>query len=201
MSQVTNLTAKSVAVTALLFLITITSFSCSKSPSGVRAQVKKTSSLNLNQPVSAQAEAQAAAQNVLYKIASVSTPTIPEDGSPIQVSFELLTPSNQYLPVTTSHSSSNLDAQGVYQDTGRGVQIYVSARCTPDNCSKYYLLITVVRNGQALFQSGALSYRDDCSSFYSISVTNSFSSLDAFQTYVNAATQYAAPKNDCSANE
>ena len=194
MSQTKNQPFQKILVVMALSLLAITSFSCAKKASGVRGSVKKTSQLNMNPNVTAQAEQTASAQKVLYKIASISTPTVAEDGSGTTVSFELLTPSNQYLPFTTTHVSGALSRQGVYQDTVNNVQVNIQSKCATTDCASYYLLVTVLRNNVAVFQTGAVSYANDAS-FYSISVTNGFQTVEALQSYV-AGTQYATPKND-----
>lgn len=194
MSQYKTPHFQKIATSLVLVLVTITSFSCAKKASGVRGQVKKSEYLNMNPGVSAQAEQQASVQNAVYKIASISTPNMTDAG--LTVDFEMLTPSNQYLPVTTHHENS-LEAQGQYNDTQRGLQVIVSSRCSADDCSKYLLLITVTRNNTAVFQSAAVSYKDDCK-FYSISVTNSFQTLDALDSYVRSNPNYATPRNDCA---
>ena len=197
MSQTKNQPFKKVLVVVALSLLAITSFSCAKKATGVRGLVKKTSQLNMNPNATAQAEQTASAQKVLYKIASISTPSAAADGSGTSVSFELLTPSNQYLPFTTTHTAGALSRQGLYQDTVNNVQVNIQSKCTTADCASYYLLVTVLRNNVALFQTGAVSYAND-NAFYSISVTNGYQSVDALESYV-ATTQYATPKNDASA--
>lgn len=193
-----NATFKKLAVALALSVLAITSFSCAKKAAGVRGQVKKTSNINMNPGVTAQAEQTAAAQRVLYKIASISTPVVNADGS-ASVSFELLTPANQYLPFTTTHVASALTRQGVYNDTANGVQVSIQAKCTTTDCGSFYLLVGVAKNNAILFQTGAVSYASDAS-FYGISVTNNFNSVEALQSYV-ATTAYATPRNDLPAED
>ncbi|MBC7467374.1 MAG: hypothetical protein H7256_15395 [Bdellovibrio sp.] len=198
MSQTKNPTFKKSLVVLVLSLLAVTSFSCAKKATGVRGQVKKTSQLNMNPGVTAQAEQTASAQKVLYKIASISTPVSATDGSGgTSVSFELLTPANQYLPFTTTHVAGALTRQGLYQDTVNNVQVSVQSKCTTADCTSYYLLVSVLKNNVAVFQTGAVSYAND-QYFYGISVTNNFTSVDSLQSYV-ASTQYATPRNDMPA--
>lgn len=176
-----------------LILLVFHSFSCSqKKASGVRGQVKKNQAV-INPTTSTQAQQQAAAADALYKINSISFPNATGSGHTVEV--ELLTPGNEYLPVTTSHENGNLDSQGIYNDTARGLKVYVQARCSTDDCFKYILLVTVTRNNQSVYQTGALSYSNDCK-FNSISV-----SPNAGQMYQNLSTfefslQNIQPVND-----
>jgi hypothetical protein len=167
----------------LLFVVAFLSLSaCAPKKSGVRAQVK-TGQTSLNSGISAIAEQQAAAQNAIYKISTISLPKPTDLG--VIVESELLNPTHQYLPVTTTHENGVLDSQGVFNDSGRGLQVQVRARCSDTDCYKYLLLVTVSRNNQPLFQSGAISFKDDCN-FYSISMGTAtgqmFQSIDAFDT-------------------
>jgi hypothetical protein len=169
-------------------VISLVVFSCAPKKSGVRASVKSTQT-NLNPAVSSVAEQQATAQNAIYKISSISIPTDTDAG--VTVSSELLNPSNQYLPITTSHENGAMNSQGVFNDSARGLQVHVDARCSADGCYKYQLLVTVVRNNQAVFQSAAISFKNDCS-FKSISVGSNagqmFRSMDEFESkYSNVA--------------
>ncbi len=168
----------------------ILAFSCAPQKQGVRAQVK-TEQTNLNPATSTTADQQAQAQNAIYKINTVSLPV--ETNGGVVINSELLTPNSQYMPISTSHENGTLNSQGVFNDTARGLQVFVNARCDNASCDKYLLLVTVVRNNQAVYQSGALSYKDDCN-FYSIAVGNStgsmFQSMDAFanSSYANRAS-------------
>ncbi len=163
-------------------LIVTCSFSCAPKKSGVRATVK-TGQTSLSAATSVPAEQQAAAQSSLYKISSISLPNATDAG--VTIDSELLNPSNQYLPLTTRHENGILDSQGIFNDSARGLQVHVNSRCTDTGCTKYLLLVTVVRNNQAVFQSGAISFKEDCN-FYSISVSTSsgqmFQSLNDFDS-------------------
>jgi hypothetical protein len=165
---------------AMLGLFFFVALSCAPKKQGVRGQIK-TGQTSLNPGNSAIAEQQAQAQNAMYKINTISYPTPSDYG--VSIDSELLTPSSDYLPITTNHQSSQMDSQGTFSDSSRGLQVLVNSRCSDMDCTKYMLLVTVTRNNQAVFQSGAISYKDDCN-FYSISNTadtgGMFQSLDAF---------------------
>lgn len=197
MSQIKTTKMNRILPLLALSLFCLSTFSCAKKASGVRGSVKKTESISMNQPVSTQAEQQAAAQNSLYKIATISTPAPTDNG--VSVDFEILTPLNQYLPVTTKFENGNLNSSGTYQDPTRGNQVRMDSRCSADGCSKYLLLVQVIRNGATIFQTAAVSYKTDCS-FYTISVTNSFSTIDALDSYVQRNSAFSAPRNDCVGN-
>lgn len=189
MNQIkTNLFFKGlVAVTLSLFVT-----SCAPKKQGVRATVK-TAQTSLNPGGSAVADQQATALNAIYKINSISLPSATDYG--VVINSDLLTPSNQYLPISTSHENGVLDSQGIFNDSSRGLQVYVNARCSDAECTKYLLLVTAVRNNQAVYQSGAVSYKEDCQ-FWSISNTSStgqmYNSMDAF----SSATSGVPPMGD-----
>lgn len=172
----------------VIFSLVVTGFSCAPKKSGVRASVK-TGQTSLNAATSTVAEQQATAQNAIYKISTISLPTVTDAG--ITVASELLNPGNQYLPITTRHENGNLDSQGIFNDSARGLQVYVNSRCSDTDCYKYLLLVTVVRNNQAIFQSGAISFKEDCN-FYSISIGTStgqmFQSLNDFESRYSSTT-------------
>lgn len=166
----------------LLISLSAVTLACAPKKQGVRAAVK-TGQTSLNPGASAVAEQQASAQNAIYKIASVSLPSPTDYG--VTISADLLTPNNQYLPITTSHESGRLDSEGVFNDSARGLLVYVNSRCSDYTCNKYMLLVTVTRNNQAIFQSGAISFQEDCN-FYSIANTATtgqmFRSMDEFDS-------------------
>lgn len=170
--------------------------SCSKKAAGVRAQVK-TQRNDLNASVSGQADAQAAAQNAIYRIYTVSIPNETDQGQSVDV--QLQTPDGMVLPVTTHHNSGQLDSQGRYTDSARGLEVYVQARCSADNCAKYLLIVTVLRSQQMVYQSLALSYKDDCK-FYSLSSSANagtfYSSLNAAESILPRQYPNAVPTND-----
>ncbi|MFZ3229236.1 MAG: hypothetical protein WA160_03440 [Pseudobdellovibrio sp.] len=193
MSQVKKFKINKVILAMTTLVVVLTSFSCAKKASGIRTPLKKTESTNLNQVISTQTEQLAASQNILYKIATLETPEVADDGS-ASVKFELLTPDLQYLPVATSHQNGQLDSQGTYQDAARSVQVLVQARCSADSCSKYILLITVSKNSKPVYQTAALSYSSDIK-FNLISTNQTqgfFAGLDQLENYV----RNVAPKND-----
>jgi hypothetical protein len=170
----------------VLLSLSLVAFSCAPKKQGVRAQVKTTGT-PLSPGTSAVADQQATAQNAIYKISSISLPE--STGAGVVVNSDLLTPNNQYLPISTAHEKGQLDSQGIFNDTSRGLQVYVNARCSDSECTKYLLLVTVVRNNQAVYQSGAISYKDDCN-FYYVSNTSTtgqmHQSMDSFSsTFAN----------------
>ncbi|MBC7420768.1 MAG: hypothetical protein H7328_08570 [Bdellovibrio sp.] len=176
-----------------IIALTCLSFSCSPKAAGVRAQIK-TGQQSLDANVTALSQQQALVQGTNYTINSISLPSAVAGGQ--EVSIELKTPDNQYLPVTTKHLNGVLDTQGTYNDTARAQQVNIQARCTAGDCSKYTLLVTVVKNGTKLFQAGAISYKSDCK-FFSISIGYNVaqiqSSLTAFE-----ATYNPTPSNDAT---
>lgn len=169
---------------------------CSKKPTGIRAQVK-TESDSLNPSVSAAADQQASALNADYSIYSISTPQQTSSGNIVEL--ELRNPGGQFLPVITRHENGKLDSEGRYVDSQRGLEVWVQARCSSDNCTKYILLVTVVKNNQSVYQSLALSYKDDCK----FTKVTSSGTIGTFYASLDAAASSAqisgiAPKNDCT---
>ncbi len=177
----------------LILALGLTAFSCAPKKQGVRATVKS-GATSLNPTTSAVADQQAQAQNAIYKISTITVPQVVDGG--VEITSELLTPNGQYLPITTTHSGARLDSQGVYNDSARGLQVLINARCSDVECVKYTLLVTVTRSNQAVYQSGAISFKDDCnfSSVANNSTTGSmFQSMDAF---ANSSIANVSPKND-----
>ena len=177
--------------------LSLTAFSCSPKASGVRAQVK-TGQQNLDPSLSAISQQDATNQGVIYKINSVSIPNDVTAGQTVDV--ELITPSNQYLPLKTQHINGALETQGTYTDSVRGLQVLVEARCSANTCETYTLLLTVSKGGQKLFQTGAISYKDDCK-FFSISigltVAPLFTNLGAFANAYNPVRVGDAASASC----
>ena len=175
------------------------SFSCAKKPSGIRA-VKKTDTVSMNPAVSTQSEQQAQAQNLIYKITTLSIPKATESG--FTVDSDLQNPDRQYLPITTSHNTTNLYSEGSFTDSVRKAEVYVQAECYGQDCYKYLMLVTVVKNNQTVYQTAALSFKDDCK-FYSISVAQGvatfFKTIQDLDDYAN--TRNYSPKNDCASAE
>lgn len=176
----------------IILSLGLAAFSCAPKKQGVRAQVK-TSATPLNPGTTAVADQQATAQNAIYKISSISQPEVA--GSSVVVNSDLLNPSNQYLPISTSHENGRMDSQGVFNDSGRGLQVYVNARCSDADCTKYLLLVTVVRNNQAVYQSGAISYKDDCN-FYYVSNTSSTGQMHQSMDSFSSAYAHVGPSGD-----
>lgn len=166
-----------------LFIALLTA-SCAKSPSGVRT-VKQTSGNIVNSAGSTQSIQAAVTQNLYYEVVSVTRPD--ED---VKVSLEVKTPSGMYLPITTDHSTAN-EAYGIYTDEKNGVQLEFRARCSDAVCTKYTLLMTVVKSNMAYHQVAIVSYRNSCSfNFENINAavsSNLYRSLDAVETkFANA---------------
>jgi hypothetical protein len=186
-----NKTHKTVKLILLSAVIIAGFSSCSKKANGVRASVKSEQT-NLNPSVSSQADQQAAAMNATYKIATISVP----DESTNSVNVELLNPSGQILPLTTTHANGKLISEGTYNDTQRGLQVVVQASCSADACYKYMIMVTVVRNNQALYQSIGISYKNDCK-FNAVSAS---ANVGVFlRTLQEVENKYQPrPQDDCS---
>ena len=170
-------------LTAAIVLMLITS-ACAKSPSGVRT-VKQTSSNTLNAAVSNQSVQAAVVQNLYYELTSVSRPD-----QNVKVTLQVKTPAGLFLPITTDHSTSR-EAYGIYKDESSGVQLEFRARCSDDICTKYTLLMTVVKANMAYHQTAVVSYRNDCKfniENLNASVTNSlYTSLNTVETKFDQA--------------
>ncbi len=189
MSQIS--TDKIMKLILLSFLSLSLFTSCAKEPAGVRATVK-TQQTNLNPAVSAQADQQAAGAKADYKISTIAIPT--QTAAGFSVDVELSTPSGERLPLTTRHENGNIDSEGVYNDTARSLQVHVMARCSQDNCTKYTVIVTTIRNNQAIYQATAISYKDDCK-FHSVSA--SFNVGEFLKSLNEVDNKYSvSPKND-----
>lgn len=174
-----------------LFIALLTA-SCAKSPSGVRT-VKQTSGNVVNAAASNQSVQAAVTQNLYYEIVSLMRPD-----QDLKISMEVKTPSGLFLPITTDHSTSN-EAYGIYTDDRNGVQLEFRARCNDSICSKYTLLMTVVKSGLAYHQVAVVSFRNSCSfnvENINASITSSlYKTLDAVETkFANAGV---ADDNKC----
>lgn len=155
-----NTTNNTIKIVILFLFSGLVFSSCAKKPSGVRATIK-TQQTNLNPSVSAQADMQGASASADYKISTIAIPTQTSDGFVVDV--ELLNPSGQVLPLSTHHENGNSDSEGVYTDSQRGLQVHILARCSAqDNCSKYTIIVTTLRNNQEIYQAAAISFKDDC---------------------------------------
>lgn len=195
-----NYFQNSLKVFVLATAVLLSMSSCSKKPSGIRAEVK-TQKNDLNASTSAQAEAQAASLNANYTVLTVSVPSQTAAGHTVNV--ELQTPDGKVLPVTTQHENGYLDSQGNYTDSSRGLLVNVQARCSSDNCYKYIVMVTALRNNQMVFQSVALSYKDDCK-FYSVSSSANagsfYRSITEADNMIPRQYPTAVPQNDCAGN-
>ena len=158
MSQINTLKVIRFVLIQILFFSMLSA--CSKAPSGVSAHAK-TQQNNLTPAASSQANQVAASLNANYNIATISLPK--KNSSDISINSELTSPSGEVLPLTTVHSSAGLDSYGIYNDTQRGLQVRVDARCSnSSDCNKYILLVTVMKSNQMVYQTFAISYKDDC---------------------------------------
>lgn len=164
-------------------LVTALSMSCAKKPETVRA-VKKTDSISMNPAVTAQSQAQVSTKNYNYNIVTVSRPNA--TGTGFTVDAEIQTPDNQYMPVTTTHDATSTISQGSFQDTVRGAVVTVQAQCLGDGCLKYLLLVVVTKDNAKVYQSAAISYKDDLK-FYFAAIAQGqgsfFESLNDLSSY------------------
>lgn len=186
-----NDTKKLLKFVAFNTILLLMAASCSKAPTGVRAKVKDQQN-TIAPAQTSQATQQAASQNANYTIATISEPEI---GTDYAVNVELQMPSGEYLPVTTRHSINSQFSQGTYNDTRNNVQVLIQSSCSTDNCSKYILLVTVYRNSQALFQTFAISYANDCR----FNVVASSGTVGTFYSSLNVAENAhmnIGPRND-----
>lgn len=177
-----GLAQKWFSLTAYIFLIAV-SFSCAKKPETVRA-VKKTEYIGMNPAVAAQSQAQESTKNFIYNIVTVSRPNA--TNGTFTVESEIQTPDNQYMPVTTTHDPSKNLSQGSFQDSARGAVVIVQAQCRGTQCEKYLLMVTVTKNGVSIYQSAAISYKDDAK-FYFAAVAQGqgtfFQNLDELSSF------------------
>lgn len=176
---------------APLFLALITA-SCAKSPSGVRT-IKQTAGNTVNAATSNQSVQAAVSQNLYYEMVSVSRPN-----ENVQVSIEVKTPTGMYLPITTDHSSSR-EAYGIYTDDKNGAQLEFRARCSDESCSKYTMLMTVVKGAMAYHQTAVVSYRHACrfnlENINAAVSSNLYRTLDAIET--KFANSGVVEETDC----
>ncbi|MGZ3725086.1 MAG: hypothetical protein ACXWQQ_04770 [Pseudobdellovibrio sp.] len=183
-----NKTQKILKLILINGLILTLAASCSKAPSGVRAQVKSQANV-LNPNTSTAATQQAASNGVNYTISTISTPQANASGG-FDINVELQMPSGQILPVTTHHDSSNYFSEGVYTDAN-GVKVDIQGNCSSEgSCNKYLLLVTVYKNNQAAYQSFAISYSNDCK--FNLAAGTSFNSISAAEN----AYLGVQPQND-----
>lgn len=159
-------------VTALI-AISLFAIACAPKPAGVRAQIK-TGQTNMDPAISSNSQQQANVQGTNYQIRSISLPSDVSGGQ--SVSVELVTPNNQYLPLTTQHVGGALEIEGNYPGATPGMQVNVQARCSADGCARYDFLLTVSKGGVRVFQTGAISYKQDCK-FYTVSIGSNVAQL------------------------
>ena len=198
MSQINTtqgLAKKWLSLSAYVVLVAI-SFSCAKKQETVRA-VKKTESIGMNPVVTAQSQAQVSTKNFSYNIVSVNRPTTSATGFTIDA--EIQTPDNQFMPITTTHDQSGTMSQGSFQDSARGAVVVVQAQCLGDGCLKYLLLVSVTKNNIMVYQSAAISFKDDLK-FYFAAIAegqgNFFKDLTDLSSYGDSHNFVA--RTDCT---
>jgi hypothetical protein len=190
-----NGTKKLLKLVAFNTLILVLAASCSKAPSGVRAQVKNQQN-TIAPTTTTQATQQAASSGADYVISTITLPQ-PDDNGGYTVDVELKTPNGQFLPITTKHQVNNGFSQGTYNDSQTGMQVLIQASCNSSNCSKYMVLVTVSRNGQNLYQNFAISYDTDCKFYWIASSANAGAYYSSLSAAENANMNYG-PQNDIS---
>ncbi len=184
-------------VISLFTLSLIFQFSCAKKAAGTRS-ITKTAAVDLNPSVtrpSAQIGSLQEQYKVNYTVSKVDYPTTNADGS-FSVKSEIKTPLGQYIPLTTTHSAGQLDANGVYTDTVNNMKIDIRARCEGANCQKYLMLVTVIKDNYTYYQVSVISYNQDCHFSYeerSPRVATIFQSLSEMAS----AFSNTQPSNDC----
>lgn len=136
--------------------------SCAKKGSGVRA-IKQTESVMLNPAISKPSIQAADTQQLLYTITSLERPELASESDPqTRIKLEISTPDQRYVPIETMHVDGN-DSFGFFDDTQKnGTKLDIRARCEGNQCDRYLLLVTVVKNGYAIHQLAAISYSVDC---------------------------------------
>lgn len=198
MNTTQGLAKKWFSLSAYVFLVAI-SFSCAKKPETVRA-IKKTEAIGMNPAVTAQSQAQISTKNFNYNIVSVSRPQVSATGFTIDA--EIQTPDNQFMPITTTHDSTGAMSQGSFQDTVRGSVVVVQAQCLGEGCLKYLVLVSVTKNNQMMYQSAAISYKDDLR-FYFAAIAQGqgtfFQTLTDLSSYGDSHNFVA--RNDCTEND
>jgi len=173
--------------------------SCAKKGSGVRA-IKQTDSVMTNPAVSTPSIQAADTQQLRYNITSLERPELASDSDPqTRIKLEISTPDQRYLPIETLHIDGN-DSSGFFDDTTKNaVKLDIRARCEGEQCTRYLLLVTVVKNGYAIHQLAAISFIDDCkfnleNINFSVPGARMYSSLDEL-----SQRNTISARNDCVA--
>lgn len=182
---------KTTILNLLMVSVAVISFSCQKKATGV-VQAKKTSGIGLVSQQVINNSIQYGAQNgANYTIATIDYPNC-ANGT-CAVNIEIKTPSNSYLQFTTNHNGYQ-DSYGTYNDPS-GAIVQIQARCSGAACDTYALLVNVQKNYQTMFQSAAISYKNDCN-FYVANLSsqyNMYQNIDQLLQYSTSAT----PQNNC----
>lgn len=140
----------------VILVLALSGASCAKKSSKTRSV--KTAQKIINTQTTQQSAQLAEQQDIRYLLNSVSTPQQNEDGT-WTVDSEV-TRQSQYLPFSTTHGADP-NAYGVYNDAGPGTKLDIRARCIGEECEKYVLLLTIVKNGYAYHQIAAISFKQD----------------------------------------
>jgi hypothetical protein len=186
-----------IAFTGLIMFILLFQFSCAKKSASPRS-VTKTAAVDLN-PAVTRASNQVASQQEQYKVnytvSKIDYPKANTDGS-YSVTSEIKTPLGQFVPITTTHSVGQLDANGVYTDTVNNMKIDIRARCEGTACQKYLMLVTVIKDNYAYYQVSVISYNQDCHFSYE---ERSPRIATIFQSLTEMASTFSSlqASNDC----
>lgn len=133
------------------------SFSCAKKPQGIRT-VKQTRAQYIDNTMTPASINAANNQNALFNISVIELPSEPDSSGNVVVKAEIVSPSGQYIPISTTHNNGS-DAYGVYTDTVSGIKLDIRARCVGSACDKYILMITEIKSQYAIHQMIAISYK------------------------------------------
>lgn len=188
-----NNTKKLLKFVAFNTMILVLASSCSKAPSGVRAKVKDQQN-TISPAQTSQATQQAASLNANYTIATISWPQSEDSGYAVDVELQM-PGTGEYLPITTRHNVNSQFSQGTYNDSRNNTQVLIQASCSTDSCSKYILLVTVYKNNQAVFQTFAISYANDCK-FNVVASSSNVGSYYSSLSVAENAHMNIGPQND-----
>ncbi len=176
-----------------LFVVTFV-FSCSKKDESSEAAssntFQKTNVLKLNSAETDQAIIQSQQSNINYKVKTINTPSQTKTG--YKVNFLVKSPNNRNLYFTTLHENGQLDVNLAKNDGLYKVKIH--ARCSADDCFKYLLLISILKDNLVVYQNTVISYVNDCRFHSAIStdkIGKIFSNLNDAENFFNVA-----PLND-----
>lgn len=175
---------------AIAALVTV-SFSCQKKSSNTVTAKKSAGSSLVSQQVINNSVATGAQYGVNYTIATIDYPNC-TNGS-CSVNIEVKTPSGSYLQFTTNHYGTQ-DSYGSYSDPS-GAYLQIQARCSGSACDTYALIVNVQKNSQVMFQSAAISYKNDCN-FYVANLSSQYNMYQSIDQLIQYSTS-AVPQNNC----